>query len=158
MKKRWYIGASMCLGMITGIIITAHANIKDNHKWKELSDKHLALMLLFNRWITMTQEGKTLVSYFHNNHIKTIAIYGMSYRGRRLYAELKDSDIEVKYAIHQNAKELFSEINILSLDDELPLVDAVIVTPVYYFDRIYNELGQRTEAEILSLETILYEI
>ena len=86
-----------------GVSMYEKHKLEEGEKWKQLADKHLALMQLFNQWMVTKQEGKSIVDYFHKESIKSIAIYGMSYVGERLYDELKDSDIEVKYAIDKNA-------------------------------------------------------
>ena len=82
----------------------------------------------------------------------------MSYVGERLYDELKDSDIEVKYAIDKNADGIYSDVEIVTPQEELKEVDAIVVTPVFYFDEIVEALEKKTESEVLSLEDILYEL
>lgn len=82
----------------------------------------------------------------------------MSYVGKRLYDELKNSDIEIKYAIDRNADGICAEIEVFSLEENLPEAKAVIVTPVFYFDEIKEKLEKKVNSKILSLEDILYEI
>ena len=146
------------IGMISGAAIEKNNSHKEEKKWKQLADKHLALMQLFNQWMVTKQEGKSIVDYFHKESIKSIAIYGMSYVGERLYDELKDSDIEVKYAIDKNADGIYSDVEIVTPQEELKEVDAIVVTPVFYFDEIVEALEKKTESEVLSLEDILYEL
>lgn len=141
-----------------GVSMYEKHKLEEREKWKQLADKHLALMQLFNQWMITKQEGKSIVDYFHKESIKSIAIYGMSYVGERLYDELKDSDIEVKYAIDKNADGIYSELEIVTPQEELEEVDAIVVTPIFYFDEIEGMLSAKTEATILSLEDILYEI
>lgn len=43
-------------------------------------------------------------------------------------------------------------------EDKLDVVSAVIVTAVYYFDEIKEEMEKKISCPILSLEDILYEM
>lgn len=143
--------------IITGICIGKKKRKKEE-KWKELSEKHLALMRLLNQWVIVKQERKSIIDYFQRQNIKSIAIYGMSYVGERLLQELNDSEVEVKYAIDKNAEGIFADIDVIQPDEDLPIVDAIVVTPIFYFDEIENMLEQKTEIEILSMEDILYDL
>lgn len=131
---------------------------KKAEKWQQLSDKHLALFLMMNQWVKVKQEGKNLSDYFGRNNYKNIAIYGMSYAGETLMDELKDSEICVKYGIDRRAGRICEEIDIVTMDDDLPEVDAVVVTAITFFDEIEEELGNKLNCPILSLEDILYEV
>ena len=82
----------------------------------------------------------------------------MSHVGERLYDELKNSDINVKYAIDKDAINIYSEINVYTLKDQLDDVDVVIVTPIFYFDNIRNELRNKFNCPIISIEDVLWKI
>ena len=43
-------------------------------------------------------------------------------------------------------------------DDEIPQVDTVIVTSIYFFDEIKEKLEALTDMPVISLEDILYEV
>ena len=53
---------------------------------------------------------------------------------------------------------MFADIEVMSPDDVLPEVDAVIVTPVFFFDEIEELLVSKMNADIVSIEDILYEV
>ena len=158
MKK----GIISVLSAVTGAAIGAGTTKKvltDKAKLiQKFSDKHLALYLMMNQWVQVKQEGKNLADYMERNNYRTIAIYGMSYAGERLLEELRDSNIMVKYGIDKNADKLYSDVDIVSPDEELEEVDAVIVTPIYFMDEIEEELSEKLSCPILSLEDILYEV
>ncbi len=143
-------------GIFAGIRIGFSSEIKKRRKLKELSDKHFVLMCLLNQWMKTKQEGKTILKYFHDRQIDHIAIYGMSYVGERLYDELKDSDIEVKYIVDRNADKIYTEADVFTPDETLPEVGAIVVTPVFYYDEIKEMLSQKVNCPIFSLEDILY--
>lgn len=158
MRKGIISVLSAATGAAAGALFVESGKRKSENHWKELADKHLALMLLMNQWLITKQEGKGIIDFFHREEIKSIAIYGMSYVGERLYDELKETDIEVKYAIDKKADGIYTEMDIVTPDDELKKVDAIVVTPVFYYESILEMLEQKTESRILSLEDILYQL
>lgn len=153
---------STALGVICGGIggaATAGSYMEKKVKgWKNLSDKHLALFLLMNEWMKTKQEGKSIVKYFEQNDYKSIAVYGLSYIGERVLDELKGSGVEIKYAIDRNADSIYADVDLYSLEDNLPDVDVVVVTAVYFYDEIYDNLIDKVNCPVVSLEDILYEI
>ena len=92
------------------------------------------------------------------NNYKKVAIYGMSYAGERLLDDLKGTGIEVAYAIDQNAERMFADVEVVTVDDVLEPVDAVIVTAIYFFDEIEEKLSDLIDCPIVSLEDIVYEL
>ena len=44
------------------------------------------------------------------------------------------------------------------MDDELESVDAIIVTPIYYFEEIEGKLVEKVDCPIISIEDIMYEV
>lgn len=111
-----------------------------------------------NQWVQVKQEGKNLASYFETNSYKKIAIYGMSYAGETLLNELKGAIVQVAYGIDNNTEAIYSGIDILSMEDTLPSVDAVVVTAITYFDEIAEKLQEKMDCPVISLEDILYEV
>lgn len=157
MKKGVISVLSMVAGGIAGAGAIGKISSDKAGKIQEKSDKHLALFLMMNQWVKVKQEGKNLSSYFDNHGYKKIAVYGMSYAGETLINELKDSEVELAYGIDQKVG-LYSYIDILSVDDPLPEVDAVVVTAITFFDEIEEKLRDKVSCPIISLEDILYEV
>lgn len=158
MKKGIVAILSTLAGTIIGIAAAKKIADKAVDKASLMSDKHLALFLLMNRWVQAKQEGKSLTDYFDKHMYRSIAIYGMSYAGERLMDEVKDSGITVKYGIDKNADAIYADIDILSPDEQLEEVDAVVVTPVFFIDEIEKVLAEKISCPIISLEDILYDI
>lgn len=162
MKKGTFSLVSALVGITigaasVGTVVMKRAE-KETNKYKELADKYFAIIQLYNQWLTNKQEGKTIVDYLNKVGIKMVAIYGMNYVGERLYDELKNSDIEVKYAIDKNADIMYEELDIVTPEEEFEEVDAVIVTATFYFEAIEEMLGKKMECPILSLKDVLYEM
>lgn len=145
-------------GAAAGVFLTGRTLGETAAKEQKMSNKHLALFLMMNQWVLVKQEGKNLASYFEKNNYRKIAVYGMSYAGERLLNELKGSDIEVAYGIDQNADGIYADIKIVTKEDALEPVDAIVVTPVFFFQEIEKDLAGKVDCPILSLEDILYEV
>lgn len=158
MKKVVVSALSTVIGAAVGAVVTGKEAQKTVNKTQKMSDKHLALFLMMNRWVEVKQDGKNLINYFHEKGYTSIAIYGMSYAGERLLYELKGSDIEVKCGIDQKADEIYTEVDMITPDDEIPQVDAVIVTSIYFFDEIKEKLEGVVDSPVISLEDVLYEV
>ena len=158
MKKSLVSILSGLTGAAIGAAGTGRVMVKKVAKNQEMSDKHLALFLMMNQWVKVKQEGKRLASYFEKNGYHEIAIYGMSYAGETLVSELTGSNITIKYGIDQRANNLYEEFDIVSPEDELEEVDAIVVTSIKFFDEIEERLREKVNCPIISLEDILYEV
>lgn len=158
MKK----GVISVLSVLAGAAVGAGAIEKIESekldKARAMSNKHLELFKMMTQWVKVKQEGKDIASYFEKNGYQKIAIYGMSFAGETLLGEFKDSDITVAYGIDKNAASIYSDVDIVSMDDELDEVDAVVVTAITFFDEIEEQLSEKLECPIISLEDILYEV
>ncbi len=158
MKKGMISIVSALTGAAIGAGAAGKAVIGEKEKAKSMSDKHLALFLMMNQWVRVKQEGKNLTEYFEKNGYHRIAVYGMSYAGETLIEELKGTKTEVAYGIDRNADTIYSDIDIVSMEDSLEAVDAIVVTAITFFDEIEQKLSEKMECPIISLEDILYEV
>ncbi len=158
MKKGIISVVSALTGAAIGAGAIGKAVAGETEKAKSMSNKHLALFLMMNQWVKVKQEGKSLSAYFEKNHYKKIAVYGMSYAGETLIDELKNSGIEVAYGIDKKADSIYADMDILSLEDSLEDVDAVVVTAITFFDEIEEKLSEKLDCPIISLEDVLYEV
>lgn len=80
--------------------------------------------------------------------------------GSRLLDELNASEIQVAYGIDKNIDEVFNEIEVFSLDninEATEQVDAVVVTAIFAYDEIREELEKHFDCVILSLEDVVFE-
>ena len=145
------------LGCLTGSGIM-YTILKYFEKPTEHVDKYRSYYNMQNQWILQEDKGDTVDKLLKKRGYKKIAIYGMGNIGEHLYNTLKDTDIEVSYGIDGNAVDTDYEIKIYSPDDELPGVDAIVVTVPFAFEAIKNNLGEKTSNEIVSLEHILFDV
>jgi hypothetical protein len=158
MKKGMVAVISAVLGAIAGSVGQGYIKNKQIDERNKKVDKFKSYYNMLNQWLVIKQGGKSLAEYFIDNDIKTIAIYGMGEMGNRLLDELKDSEVEVKYGIDKQADYTYADIDVVSPDEELDDVDAVVITAIFAFDEISEELGRNVSCPIISLEDVVYEL
>lgn len=158
LKTKILIIISTLIGILLGMSGMKKIMSRKLHEIKSMSEKHLSLFLMMNQWVKIRQEGKSLVQNLEQKGYKKIAIYGMSYAGETLVDELKDSNIHVVYAIDKNAGSAYDNVNIVSPAECLEKVDAIIVTPITFYDEIKENLAKKISIPILSLGDLLYEM
>ena len=122
------------------------------------ANKYLEFYDILIHWLGLMQEQKKLTEYFKRNEYRTVAIYGMKEIGMLLLSELRREGIEVSYAVDRNADEISADITILKPSYAMPEVYVIIVTALHYFDKIYLEIRELTNAEIVSVEDILWAV
>ena len=125
--------------------------------WKKSAEKNLGLFMLMNQWTRIKQEGKSLETYFINNNYRRIAVYGMSYIGLRFVREIKDSEIEIAYGIDKRASVMSSGMKLFTVENDLPDVDAVVVTLLAEFDEVYEAISNKVSCPIIAIEDIINE-
>ena len=158
MKKGTVAVLSTLIGAIAGAAGSGYLGSKQVEQKAEKVDKFKGYYNMLNQWLILKQEGKKLSEYFKRNNYKTVAIYGMGEMGNRLYDELKDSDIEVKYAVDKNAASTYSELDVIELEDDFDTVDVMVVTATFAFDEIEEEISEKVDFPLVSLEDVVYEI
>lgn len=157
MKKESIAAISVIAGAAAGAEIAKRMGAEAVQKQRGYAKKHLALYIMMNQWVRVKQEGKNLSEYFSRNGYRKIAIYGMSYAGETLLEELKGTDITVAYGIDKNADSIYADVDIVTAEDALAEVDAIVVTSITFFDEIKEVLNGRVNCPVISLEDVLYE-
>lgn len=157
--KKGFVGITAAIaGGLVGAFVVEKKETKTKNYQKERIDKFYGYFQLVNQWLLLKNQNKSLVTYFEQNNYKNIAIYGMGELGNRLYEELKGTDVKIAYAIDKKAERIFSDVNVVTMDDELERVDAIIVTPIFMFDELEEMLMDKVDYPIISLEDVVFEI
>lgn len=111
---------------------------------------------IFNKWLYLKQRNISLETYFQDNLFSTIAVYGYGALGQRLTDDLKQMDLNIRCIIDRNAEKFKqSDISIVSLSENLPKSDVIVVTPVQFFYEIESDLEKITDSYIVSLEDVV---
>ena len=156
--------------LLTGAIAGAGGSVMMNYQniFKEKDDKliqqqrragrNAAIIDVMAQWLQLKQEGRSLADYFEKKGYNRIAIYGMHYLGEALYRELKNTNIEVRYAIDKNAGKIVCEIPCIDMNGTLERVDAIVVTPVFHYFEIEDELSGKVDYPIISIEDVIFDM
>lgn len=157
MKKGFIAVLSTIIGAMAGGVGVFCLKEKQIQLKNKKVDKFKDYYHLLNQWLIHKQEGKCLEQYFIDNNYKSIAIYGMGEVGNRLYNELKDSKINVLYAIDESSWSAYSDIRIINIDDYKE-VDVIVVSAIFDFDNIIKEISEKVNCPIISLEDVVYDL
>lgn len=158
MKKGTMTGLSLLLGASTGAAAVGFQQRKRKAATDDLLQKMGEFYKLLLKWLEIEQKGKSIRSFFVENGYKTIAIYGMKELGERLFDELRDSEVEVKYIIDKKADTMYADVDIITPEEEMEEVDAIVVTAIHYMDEIEEMLEQKVDYPILSLQEVVEEM
>lgn len=151
----------MVAGIVGGVGFLSRRSLKETEKRLKKQSSYYALS---QQWITNKNEGKTLDSYFKEQNYNTIAVYGMGTLGELFLEEIKKSDLKVAYFIDKNSDDMFygeSNIEVTDLEGihSKDDVDVVVITPIFDFDEIVDELQNAgISCPMVSLEEIIYDI
>lgn len=158
MKKGVLATGTAILGLIAGAVTIDKIKEKTVKSKEEDINKFRAYYNMLNQWLEMKLDGKSLENYFIDNDYRTIAIYGMGEAGNRLYEELKDTNIEVKYAVDKDTDSNYSSLRIVKKNANLENVDVMVITAIYAYDEIKEEISTVVDFPIISLEDVVYGV
>lgn len=123
----------------------------------KLLSKFQKIFFVYDEWLKLQEQGISIHDYLRKRGIHSVAIYGFSYIGKRLYHSLNTEEICVKYFIDMNAEYLKEEaVPIYRPEAPLPEVDMMIISLVDGVDNIREKLAGLSEAKICTV-TELFE-
>lgn len=129
----------------------------EEQRLKEVIKKNDAIINVMSRWVSIQNAGCRIENILCDMGCDQIAIYGMGHIGKLLYEQLYGSRVNVSYVIDQNKCDYGIDVPAYTYEDMLPHVNAVIVTPIYYFDEICEMLERKLmETLIIPFDDILY--
>lgn len=157
--KKGFVGLlGGIVGAVAGAAVTGKTMSETIDKKDAQINKFKTYYNVLNHWLRAKQEGKKLSDFFVSNEYKTVAIYGMGEIGNRLFDELKAEDVTIKYVMDQNAGSVYADIEVLGIDDELPEVDVIVVTAMFAYNEISEQLKEKTDATVISVEDVIYDL
>lgn len=107
-------------------------------------------------WLQLKEEKGSITSFLINSKYNRVAIYGYGILGKILYSELIAQNVKVEYIIDQNAEKIEEDIPMISLEDEIPEVDVIIVTIVDEFENIKKKIQEMSNSKIVSLQEVIF--
>lgn len=157
-----------CLDILVGLKIIEEEEKKEreflidedkNRREKNKDDKAIKLQEMYiytSRWLKNKILNYSVQGFFYNRNYYKIAIYGASYLGDCLYRELRDSKVEVVCFVDKSADIIWDyEVKIFRPEEELPEIDALIVTSIYYIEQIKEIYKNRLNCPIHSLKEVI---
>ncbi len=148
----------MCaVGFILGYSFNKYYADKEIVKAYGLSEKNKYLFRTAAQWLDRERSGDGICKYLQNNRYKRVAVYGLSHMGKVLIDILESSRVEVVYGIDNGLVQYSFKMPIYSINEELPNVDVVIVTPVYSYEQIRCDLVGKVKCPIVSLADIVFK-
>lgn len=96
-----------------------------------------------------------VVAYFRNNGFFEIAIYGVGVYGKRLIEMLEETEIQVLCGIDKRKDVKSGNIPIIFPGDRMRRVDAIVVSPIFSYEEIKNNLKKYYSCAIISLSDVL---
>lgn len=122
---------------------------------KNLLEKYANFYTLFDFWMTLLEEKKSIAQFFKDRSVGSVAIYGMGSIGKHFQKQLVDSGIHVKYTIDKGI--VTCSQGHFSLDDlgSLEKVDAIIITPIMEYDAICEYLQKYIMTRFISAEEVI---
>lgn len=154
MKKGIIAGVMSIASFTAGFVLGGKILVKMINEYKRRMEHNYSNMILFNDWLEFLYSGGSIEQYFHDNRYKKIMIYGNGYIGKRLKQALTDSEIEVAAVMDRSAVADGNSM-IIGTDSEIPDVDCIVITPIYYYDDIYAMLREKSNVPIASIQAVI---
>lgn len=160
MKKKISLGAvaaGVFAGGMIGFLIEMKGANKIIHDKDERINKFVKYFHVFDVWMGLREEGKSVKTFFEVNGYNKVAIYGIGRLGEHLIKELEGMPVEISYAIDRKGNQAVTRLDVYTMEDDFPDADVIVVTAVFDYDNIKRELIGKTTIPIVSLEDVIYE-
>lgn len=113
---------------------------------------------LQQKYIEACRLGMNVASCLRNQGYQNCAIYGFGVLGQWIAQDLEEQEFQVCYIIDKRAVELkergYTSI-FKDLEEELPTVDVIIITPIFDMNSIISILKKRVTCPIKSIEEVI---
>lgn len=155
------IFVGILIGMFLGFII-ANSILRKKHLTELLNkEKQIGKFKIYydllNKWLYLREKNISVDGYFEERKYNKIAIYGVGEMGKRLYNELKYTNVDVVFFMDSKGEE-YDGVKIYSSTDELPTVDVVIISVAYAVYEIAEELCEKFKCPIVSIEEVVEDV
>lgn len=129
--------------------------VEEIKKEKEKSARYLFDLRIAVLMVEAYMLNSGLDKMLRANNYSRVAIYGAAAVGRSLYYFLDSSEIEVVCFIDKRKTgEMLNNIPVRDLSNIDSNIDAIIVTPLTYFDEIYDDLKTKIDCPIIPITDI----
>lgn len=119
-------------------------------------NRELLYGVMYHGLINIYSQGGSIGYYFTKHNIRSIAIYGWGNAGRLLAKLLEKEKIKVAYILDRAQKDT-GGLPLYHSFEQLPPVDAIVVTALRDFPMIEEMLNRFVQMPVLSLDDITTE-
>ena len=157
MKRKTAILLQNIASFGLGFFLGGKALVNMINTYKNRMDRAHTNLMILNEWLEYLYSGGIIEKYFHTHEYTRVMVYGNGYIGKRLVQALSKTDIEVTAVMDKEILAGGSE-GMIGIDSVIPDSDCIIVTPIFYWDAIYDMLRKRTSIPIISIQTVINDI
>ena len=117
-------------------------------------DRERHINRIMDRWLCLKERNENICSSLSG---KRVAIYGYGLLGKHFLSEMEKHDMKPLFVVDRNT-DIYCRYPVLSIDDEWPEVDVLVVTATYDYSKVFTDvLSKKNAIEIISLERIIME-
>lgn len=131
---------------------------KEINRLRNLISKQKSIINVLDKFTKATSVNAYIKNYFNQMGISSVAVYGLGFLGNHFIDELNKTDIKLKYGIDKSARNIKSTLDVFTLDDELPDVDAIVVLLPDIFPELYAQIRKNYSGMIISIEQVFESI
>lgn len=153
MKKLVIAGLTGIVSFLSGFVLGGKVLVKMINDYKRWMDRNQVNMMVFNGWLEFIYSGGNIQQYFYEHGYKKILVYGNGYIGKRLVQALSNTNIEV-VAVMDKAADSNIEGILIGTDSKIPNIDCAVITPVFYYEEIYDLLRKKLKTPIISIDML----
>ena len=113
---------------------------------------------LLDKWLYLRDNHINFDKYFLKYGYENIAIYGMGKLGMHLLHELQERKIHVLFGIDRNIDNNNDIIKIYNPKDNIPQVDAIVITVTNQYGVISEQLTKHVSCSMITIEEIIEEL
>lgn len=151
----WNIGV-LASGFMIGVLFIIYRCGYIVESSKKRADKFQTYFNFMDQWLEYKEQDAHFAKYFHKKNISSVAIYGMGKIGKHLKYELESEGVDLRYVIDESDAALYNNLPHYNLKDRLPLVDAVIVTPINEYEDIKKKiLENNSKLKVILISEII---
>ena len=138
---------------LLGVGICKYLEDKVTREKEAVIERNNLTIQTLDRWMTLRDNGISIVQYLREINCKKVAIYGLGAIGNHLYEELRKTEIEIvgidRADIYNNYR-----MPIYKPDDCFEDIDLIIVTP-FEDEAIFQKLKENYTGKIVSFQQLL---
>lgn len=122
---------------------------------KEIRNKEAEKALLL-RYIRNLENGWKLSGAMAEQRIGTLAICGCNEYSDIVFEALKDSECRLEYIITGNLSVTSKDITLLTMEEKLPEVDAVMICELFQEEDRKRELIEKGFRRVITFSDVIY--